>query len=132
MEHCGTIWSTMMRGSKKDKKGTVTKEGIVVGRDKKVVIPEEVEKLAKLWCTDKEIAEWFGIDANTLKYNFSDIITKGRIETKQALRRAQLKNALSGNTTMLIFLGKAILGQSDQPIQSDENNILPWNDDLKI
>jgi hypothetical protein len=122
----------MMRGSKKDKKGTVTKEGIVVGRDKKVVIPEEVEKLAKLWCTDKEIAEWFGIDANTLKYNFSDIITKGRIETKQALRRAQLKNALSGNTTMLIFLGKAILGQSDQPIQSDENNILPWNDDLKI
>jgi len=122
----------MMRGSKKDKKGTVTKEGIVVGRDKKVVIPEEVEKLAKLWCTDKEIAEWFGIDANTLKYNFSDIITKGRIETKQALRRAQLKNALSGNTTMLIFLGKAILGQSDQPVPEDNENILPWNDDLKI
>lgn len=132
MEHYGTIWSTMMRGSKKDKKGTVTKEGIVVGRDKKVVIPEEVEKLAKLWCTDKEIAEWFGIDANTLKYNFSDIITKGRIETKQALRRAQLKNALSGNTTMLIFLGKAILGQSDQPVPEDNENILPWNDDLKI
>jgi hypothetical protein len=122
----------MMRGSKKDKKGTVTKEGIVVGRDKKVVIPEEVEKLAKLWCTDKEIAEWFGIDANTLKYNFSDIIQKGRIETKQALRRAQLKNALSGNTTMLIFLGKAILGQSDQPVPEDNENILPWNDDLKI
>ena len=122
----------MMRGSKKDKKGTVTKEGIVVGRYKKVVIPEEVEKLAKLWCTDKEIAEWFGIDANTLKYNFSDIITKGRIETKQALRRAQLKNALSGNTTMLIFLGKAILGQSDQPVPEDNENILPWNDDLKI
>jgi hypothetical protein len=122
----------MMRGSKKDKKGTVTKEGIVVGRGKKVVIPEEVEKLAKLWCTDKEIAEWFGIDANTLKYNFRDIITKGRIETKQALRRAQLKNALQGNTTMLIFLGKAILGQSDQPMQSDENNILPWMDDLEI
>jgi len=132
MEHYGTIWSTMMRGSKKDKKGTVTKEGIVVGRDKKVVIPEEVEKLAKLWCTDKEIAEWFGIDANTLKYNFSDIIQKGRIETKQALRRAQLKNALSGNTTMLIFLGKAILGQSDQPVPEDNENILPWNDDLKI
>ena len=122
----------MMRGSKKDKKGTVTKEGIVVGRDKKVVIPEEVEKLAKLWCTDKEIAELFGIDANTLKYNFSDIITKGRIETKQALRRAQLKNALSGNTTMLIFLGKAILCQSYQPVPEDNENILPWNDDLKI
>ena len=103
--------SITMKGSKKDKSGTVTKKGIVVGRDKKVVVPEEVEKLAKLWCTNQEIAEWFGIDTNTLKYNFSDLIAKGRSETKQALRRAQLKNALEGNTVMQIWLGKNILGQ---------------------
>lgn len=119
-----------MRGQKKDKTGKVTKEGIVVGRDKKVVVPEEVEKLAKLWCTDKEIAEWFGIDTNTLKYNFSDIIIKGRSETKQALRRAQLKNALSGNTTMQIWLGKNILGQSDSPLSDSDAKALPWNDDI--
>ena len=69
-----------MRGSKKDKTGTVTKEGIVVGRDKIVVVPEEVEKLAKLWCTNREIAEWFGIEESTLKYNFSDIIAKGVVK----------------------------------------------------
>ena len=97
-----------------------------------IYLPTYLYVFWKWKCTDKEIAEWFGIDANTLKYNFSDIITKGRIETKQALRRAQLKNALSGNTTMLIFLGKAILGQSDQPVPEDNENILPWNDDLKI
>ena len=129
MEHYGTIWSIMMRGSKKDKSGTVTKEGIVVGRDKIVVVPEEVEKLAKLWCTNREIAEWFGIEESTLKYNFSDIIAKGRSETKQALRRAQLKNALEGNTTMQIWLGKQILGQRETPVQEDINKILPWSDD---
>ena len=122
--------SITMRGSKKDKSGTVTKKGIVVGRDKKVVVPEEVEKLAKLWCTNQEIAEWFGIDTNTLKYNFSDLIAKGRSETKQALRRAQLKNALEGNTTMQIWLGKNILGQKDgTSLNEDMNKILPWSDD---
>ena len=122
--------SITMRGSKKDKSGTVTKKGIVVGRNKKVVVPEEVEKLAKLWCTNQEIAEWFGIDTNTLKYNFSDLIAKGRSETKQALRRAQLKNALEGNTTMQIWLGKNILGQKDgTSLNEDMNKILPWSDD---
>ena len=121
--------SITMRGSKKDKSGTVTKKGIVVGRNKKVVVPEEVEKLAKLWCTNQEIAEWFGIDTNTLKYNFSDLIAKGRSETKQALRRAQLKNALEGNTVMQIWLGKNILGQKESPINEDMNKILPWSDD---
>ena len=119
-----------MKGQKKDKTGEITKKGIVVGRDKKVVVPEEVHKLAVLWCTDKEIAEWFGIDTNTLKYNFSDIITKGRSETKQALRRAQLKNALSGNTTMQIWLGKNILGQSDTPLSDSDAKALPWNDEI--
>ena len=121
--------SITMKGSKKDKSGTVTKKGIVVGRNKKVVVPEEVEKLAKLWCTNQEIAEWFGIDTNTLKYNFSDLIAKGRSETKQALRRAQLKNALEGNTVMQIWLGKNILGQKESPINEDMNKILPWSDD---
>ena len=118
-----------MRGSKKDKSGSVTKEGIVVGRDKTVVVPEEVYKLAKLHCTNREIAEWFGIEESTLKYNFSDIMAKGRTETKQALRRAQLKNALEGNTTMQIWLGKQMLGQREQPVSEDVSKILPWSDD---
>ena len=106
----------------------MTKEGLVVGRgeNKKVVPPDEVIKLAKLWCSMQEIAEWFEIPRETLKYNFSDLIAKGRAETKQALRRSQIKSALGGNTTMLIWLGKNILGQNDNPINNSEDQILPW------
>lgn len=90
------------------KHGTMIKEGLVVGRgeNKTVIDPEDVEKLAKLWCSWEEMSDFFGVPANTLKYNFSDIVAKGRSETKQGLRRAQLKLALGGNATMLIWLGK--------------------------
>lgn len=112
------------------KQGTITKQGLIVGRgDKRVVIdPKEVEKLARLHCTIKEIAEYFGTTADTISYHFSDIITKAKIETKNSLRRAQLKVALDGNVTMLIFLGKQMLGQSDQGHRDDDTDPLPWND----
>lgn len=102
--------------------------GIVVGRgeNKKVIPPEEVFKLAKMWCTMQEIADWFEIPRETLKYNFSDLIAKGRAETKQALRKSQIKAAIGGNTSMMIWLGKNILGQSDQPVSNEANQILPW------
>lgn len=103
--------------------------GIPVGRDKKIIDPEEVEKLAGIGCKDSEIADWFGIKQDTLRYNFADQLTKGREHLKQSLRRAQLSLALGGNAVMLIWLGKNILGQSDNPQDSDSNSPLPWNSD---
>jgi hypothetical protein len=100
--------------------------GIPVGRDKKVVDPDEVEKLAGIGCKDSEIADWFGIKQDTLRYNFADQLTKGREHMKQSLRRAQLHLALGGNAVMLIWLGKNLLGQSDNPTDSDANSPLPW------
>lgn len=120
-----------MADRKEPKWGTMTKEGLIVGRgdNKKVVDPAEVEALAKLHCSYTEMADFFGINVETLKYNFSENIAKGRSETKQALRRAQLKLALSGNATMLIWLGKNILNQSESPLDTAESNqILPWDD----
>lgn len=116
---------------KNPKIGTVTKEGIEVGRgDRKVVVPvDEVEKLARLWCSYTEIADWFGIPVETLKYNFKEVIDRGRSETKQALRKAQLKAALSGQVTMMIWLGKNILGQTDNVIVSENYLPLPFRDD---
>ena len=114
-----------------NKRKTATKvvEGIVVGRDTTVIPPEEVYKLAQIGCKDTEIADWFGIDGNTLRYNFSAELTKGRIALNMSLRRAQINTALNGNPTMLIWLGKQYLGQSDAPIDSDANQILPWVQD---
>jgi hypothetical protein len=103
--------------------------GIPVGRDKKVIDPEEVEKLAGIGCKDSEIADWFGIKQDTLRYNFADQLTKGREHLKQSLRRAQLSLALSGNAVMLIWLGKNILGQQDNPTNTEDQKPLPWTDD---
>lgn len=113
--------------NKERKTGTKVVEGVVVGRDQKVIPPEEVYKLAQIGCKDTEIADWFGVDSNTLRYNFSVELLKGREALKQSLRRAQLTVALNGNPTMLIWLGKQYLGQSENVLETNENQILPWN-----
>ena len=104
--------------------------GYEVGRGmrKRIVTPEEVFKLAALGCTDKEIAIWFDVAYETLRYNFSDIIAKGRQEMKTALRNAMFKNALSGNAALQIFLAKNLLGMSDTPSNTDDKRPLPWSD----
>ena len=103
--------------------------GMIVGRNQIVVPPQEVEDLAQIGCSDRDIAEWFGITESTLRYNFSDYLVKGRSGLKQTLRRAQLKTALSGNATLLIWLGKNILLQSDNPTNTVDTKPLPWTDD---
>lgn len=112
------------------KTATIEVEGVVVGRDKKVIPPTEVYKLAALGCKDIEIADWFGIDSNSLRYNFSVELIKGREALKQSLRRAMLNNAISNNNAAVqIFLAKNILGMSDSPLDSEANAPLPWSDE---
>ena len=107
--------------------------GYEVGRGlrKKVVVPEDIYKLAALGCTDQEIATWFDIEYSTLRYNFSETIAKGRQDLKAALRKAMIQNAMNGNAALQIFLAKNFLGMSDNPNQSDDNKPLPFetNDD---
>ena len=110
--------------------GTVTREGLIVGRGatKKVVPPDEVYHLATLGCSYKEMGEWFGVPEDTMRYNFRPYVEKGREETRQRLRAAQIKLAIGGNAVMLIWLGKNMLGQSDTPTNADTDKVLPWND----
>ena len=96
------------------------------GRTRRVVNPEDVYKLAALGCSDKEIAVWFDMAYETLRYNFSDIMANAREDLKQGLRHAQIKLALSGNATMLIWLGKQILAQQENPTNTEANQPLPW------
>lgn len=114
------------------KTGTITKQGLVVGRgnNRTTIDPEDVKKLARLHVTIKEMADYFGTTSDTISYHFADIITKAKIETKNSLRRAQLKAAYDGNVTMLIWLGKQMLGQSEQPTNTDDNSVLPWTDEI--
>jgi hypothetical protein len=110
--------------------GQVTKDGLVVGRGKtqRVVPPDEVWKLAEIGMTDREIAEWFMIKEDTLRYNFAEYLTKGRAGMKRRLRAVQISTALGGNATLLIWLGKQYLGQTDSPMMANDDKVLPWND----
>ncbi len=65
------------------KYGEKTVRGRVIGRKKTVVPEEQVMELARLHCTNKEIADFFEVPQTTLTDNFRDILTKGRLETKQ-------------------------------------------------
>ena len=114
--------------SKPNEAITIETEGKLIGRDKKPVPAEDVFKLAAIGCKDQEIADWFGVDSNTLRYNFSVELIKGRETLKQSLRRKQIEVAMSGNAVMLIFLGKNLLGQSDSPLNTQDKQPLPWED----
>lgn len=102
---------------------------IGLGNRKRIVNPDDVYKLAALGCNNDEICKWFDVNKDTLQYTFGTIIDKGREDIKLRLRRAQIKLALEGNPTMLIWLGKQMLGQTDQPLNTEETKPLPFNDE---
>jgi hypothetical protein len=101
--------------------------GIQIGRDKIVVDPEEVFKLAQLGLKNTEIANYLGVTEESIRYNFNADLAKGREQLKITLRRAMLHNAISNNNAAVqIFLAKNCLGMSDTPINSEDNAPLPW------
>jgi hypothetical protein len=109
------------------KYGEKTVVGRVIGRNKRVIPEEQVAELSKLHCTNKEMADFFDVPLQTFVDNFRDIITKSRLITKQRLRKAQLDLALNKHDrVMLIWLGKNLLSQSDNPMGTDDNQVLPW------
>jgi len=110
--------------------GEKTVEGKIIGRNNVVVPPEEVEDLAALGCTNVDIANWFGVTEQAIRYNFSENLTKGRETLKISLRRAMLKNAcVNLNAAVQIFLAKNMLGMSDNGMSSDTAKVLPFTDD---
>jgi len=111
------------------KYGEKTVTGRVIGRNKIVIPEEEVAQLSQYHCTNKEMADFYGVPLQTFMDNFRDIIDKNRLVTKQRLRKTQLDLALKGDKTMLIWLGRNILGQTENPVSSDNNQVLPWLDD---
>ena len=101
-----------------------------VGRPKIELDEELLYKLATIHCTMKEMVDILGVSQDTLKRNFAHIIAKGKSDGKMRLRRKQVEVAMSGNHTMLIWLGKQMLSQSDSPVNTDDTKILPWSDDV--
>lgn len=119
-----------MAQGKADAWGETVIQGRLVGRDNVVVPPEQVEDLAQLGCSNKEIANFFGVNEATLARNFVNELTKGREVLKQRLRRAMLENAIvHKNAAVQIFLAKNMLGMSDSGMTTDDAKVLPFSDD---
>ncbi len=78
-----------------------------------------VEDLGKIQSTHSELAAVLGVSVDTVERRLRDdpefcsAYEKGLENGKSSLRRIQWKSALSGNTTMQIWLGKQYLGQRD-------------------
>jgi len=113
------------------KYGDKTVRGRIIGRgeNQQVIPEEEVAKLAQYHCTNKEMADFFGVKLQTFMDNFRDIITKNKLITKQRLRQKMLQQALSGDRVLMIFLSKNYLGMSDNPVGDESTEILPWIDE---
>jgi|SRR6056300_242689 hypothetical protein len=90
---------------------------------------EEVTKLASYGCTNKEIADFHGCSADLIEKSYSEYLIKGRSKGKIRLRQLQLKAAENGSAAILIWLGKQMLGQTDQADTSESEQPLPWSYD---
>ena len=99
------------------------------GRPPIEVDPVEFEKLAALHCTQPDIAGWLGIHITTLekklasndlydtkygKITLRELLEIGQGRGRVSVRRMQMSLLEKGNATMAIWLGKNLLGQSDE------------------
>jgi hypothetical protein len=87
-----------------------------MARPKAAVNAKQVLKLASAGWKITEMADFFGVDRDTIADGFSAELTKGKATLKGSLRQAQVTAAKRGNGTMLVWLGKQYLGQSDVSI----------------
>ena len=83
----------------------------------------EVKLLGQFRATYQTMAEWFECSEQTIRRNmqkkrseFSKVYKKAMATTKMKLSEAQIKYALNGNPTLLIWLGKQYLGQKEPNI----------------
>lgn len=97
------------------------------GRPRKQFDEKKFQSLCAMWCTEKEICSFFQTTDKTLSkwckrafnMSFSDAYKKYSQDGNISLRRAQYKRAVEdGNVTMLIWLGKQYLGQTEKVEQS--------------
>lgn len=85
---------------------------------------QRVVAMIRIQCTRDEICEVMGMSDTTLnrrlkersEINFEALYKKHQGEGKASLRRNQWKAAESGNPTMLVWLGKQYLGQTDKNV----------------
>lgn len=99
----------------------------------------KVARMLEAGCGGTEVAATLGIHPNTLyrvcekenKVSFSDYSATKRASGDRLLRVKQFEIAMTGDKTMLVWLGKQRLGQAEKSeVKSEVNfsNLPPWMD----
>ena len=83
------------------------------GRKPLDIKPEQVEKLASYGLNNTQIADCLGCEDSSIGNKFRESVIKGKANLIMKLSQKQIEVALGGNVSMLIWLGKQYLGQSD-------------------
>lgn len=68
-------------------------------------------QLARIGSTEQEIRATLGIPTWMLESRLKIVMEAGKAQGRVALRKAQFKNALAGDSKMQVWLGKEFLGQ---------------------
>jgi len=101
------------------------------GAQKIVIDWPQVDSMCKIQCTGEEIASVLDINYETLErackrekgIKFVDYIGQKKLGGKASLRRNQWKLAQDGNATMLVWLGKNMLDQTDKSEVSNTSHV---------
>lgn len=101
------------------KKNTTKNKG---GRPRFEIDYTKLDAMCAIHCTGEECAAILGVDYDTLNRalkrdkngGFTEYFKQKGANGKMSLRRKQYDQAMSGNSTMLIWLGKQWLNQSDK------------------
>lgn len=116
------VCSDTIRDRYRDLIATKHEEGIMA-RHPAVIDEEEVATLAFKGASNNEIAFLLGVDDQTIINRFSKLLSKKRAERRVWLRELQNSKAGSGDTTMLIWLGKNNLEQTDKMEQQHSGGV---------
>lgn len=100
-----------------------------------IIDKSQFEKLCSILCTEQEICGFFGTSHDTLnrwchqeyEMTFTEVWERKSSIGKISLRRIQFKQAET-NPSMAIWLGKQILGQSEQIEEKVSDKIEIVND----
>lgn len=93
-----------------------------LGRPKAIIDWKQVGQLLEAGCQAVGIAAMIGVDEDTLrrrcevdnKMLFTEFTQQKKAKGNDQLHAKQYQTAMSGNTTMLIWLGKQRLGQAEK------------------
>ena len=81
---------------------------------------DDIRELASEGNTVSDIATLLGVSDSVISNNeeYKQAYEMGLCDMRAMLRHSQFQSAKSGNTSMLIWLGKVILGQREETVSS--------------